>query len=108
MRQNFQRIARVDFRYRALSNDYSLCFTLDEVTGRVGAAVAADGPLGIELLEALLVGGDSAITPDLLALQIQGRAHPVEAVPGAVRARAAVLLVDVRGALAGFAGAHFR
>lgn len=51
------------------------------MTGRVGAAVAVDGPLGIELLEALLVGGDAAITPDLLALQIQGRAHPIETVP---------------------------
>lgn len=78
------------------------------MTGGIGAAVAVDGPLGIELLEALLVGGDTAVTPDLLALQIERRAHPVEAVPGVVRTRIAVLLVNVRRALAGIAGANFR
>lgn len=50
----------------------------------VGAAVAVDGSLRVELLEAFLIGGDPAVTPDLLALQIQGRAHPVEAVRGVI------------------------
>lgn len=101
-------IIELDCLQEFAKNDHSLRLALDEVAGRVGAAVAVDGPLGVELLEALLVGGDAAVTPDLLALQVQGRADPVEAVAGVVRARVAVLLVDVRGTLAGVAGADFR
>lgn len=87
---------------------HSLRLALDKMAADVGAAVAVDRALGIELLEALFVSGDSTVTPDLLALQIQRRAHPVEAVSGIVRAQIAVLLVDVRRALAGVAGTHFR
>lgn len=51
-------------------NNYSLRFALDKMTAGVGAAVAIDGSLRIELLEALLISNGPAVTPDLLALQI--------------------------------------
>lgn len=78
------------------------------MTAGIGTAMAIDGALGVKLLEAFLVGSDTAVTPDLLALQVQSWTYPVEAVPGVVGTRIAVLLVNVRRALAGVAGAHFR
>jgi len=63
---------------------YSLRFALDKMAAGIGTAVSVDGSLGIELLEALLISSDAAVTPDLLALQIQSRTHSVEAVSGIV------------------------
>jgi len=63
---------------------YSLRFALDKMAAGVGAAVSIDGSLGIELLEALLISSDAAVTPDLLALQIQSRTHSVKAVSSTV------------------------
>lgn len=78
------------------------------MTAGVGAAVTVDRTLGIKLLETLLVSGDSAVTPDLLALQVQSWTHSVETMPGVVRTWIAVLLVNVRRALTSVTRAHFR
>ena len=45
------------------------------MTGGVGAAVSAQRSLRVELLEALLVRGNATVSPYLLALKIQRRAH---------------------------------
>lgn len=78
------------------------------MTGGVGAAVSAQRSLRVELLEALLVRGNATVSPYLLALKIQRRADAVVTIPVVVGARIPVLLVDVRRALAGLAGAHLR
>lgn len=78
------------------------------MTGGVSAAVSAQRSLGIELLEALLVRGNATVSPYLLALKIQRRTDAVITVSIVVGARISVLLVDVRRALTGLAGAHFR
>lgn len=78
------------------------------MTGGVGAAVSAQRSLRVELLEALLVRGNATVSPYLLALEIQRRADAVITIPVVVGARIPVLLVDVRRALAGLAGAHLR
>lgn len=78
------------------------------MTGGVGAAVSAQRSLRVELLEALLVRGNATVSPYLLALKIQRRADAVITIPVVVGARIPVLLVDVRRALAGLAGAHLR
>lgn len=78
------------------------------MTGGVGAAVSAQRSLRVELLEALLVRGNATVSPYLLALEIQRRADAVVTIPVVVGARIPVLLVDVRRALAGLAGAHLR
>lgn len=78
---------------------------LDVVAGGVSAAVSVQGALGVELLEALLVRDDATVAPDLLALEVQDRAVAVVTVPGVVGAGVAVLLVNVRRALARAPGA---
>lgn len=78
------------------------------MTGRVSATVSAQRSFGIELLEALLVRGNATVSPYLLALKIQRWADTVITISIVVGARIPVLLVDVRRALAGLPGAHFR
>lgn len=78
------------------------------MTGRVSATVPAQRSFGIELLEALLVRGNATVSPYLLALKIQRWADTVITISIVVGARIPVLLVDVRRALAGLPGAHFR
>lgn len=70
--------------------------------------MSLDRALRVVLLEALEVGRDAASSPDVLALDRQRRADAVEAVALGGAARDAVLLVHVRGALAGVTGTALR
>lgn len=70
--------------------------------------MAVDRSSGIELLKALFVSGFAAVSPDLLALEVRGRADAVEAIARFVGAGVAVLLVDVHRAFPVLAGAHLR
>lgn len=74
----------------------------------VSAAVAVNGALAVELLEALVAGGYAAVAPHLLALQVECRTRAVEAIAAVVGARAAVFPVDVRRTLTRVAGALLR
>lgn len=61
----------------------ALLFTLNVMAIRIGAAMAVDRALGVELVVALTIGGRSAIAPDPFALHAQRRTVTVEAVTGA-------------------------
>lgn len=87
---------------------YSLRLAFDEMTGSVGAAMAVDGTLRVELFEALLVSCDTAVAPNLLALKIQSRADTVEAVTSVIRAWIPVFLINIRWTLTCFSGTNFR
>lgn len=87
--------------------NYSLHVALDKMTAIVGATVTVDGSFRIELLETLLIGDGSTVTPDLFALQIKSWTHPVETT-SVVGTRAAVFLIEIRRALAVKTGACFR
>lgn len=78
----------------------------DESTDHVLSAMAADRPLRIELIETLNVGSDTAVAPDLFALDVQRRTDAVETVT-VVGARRTVLLVNVRRTVARLAVAVF-
>lgn len=61
--------------------------------------MTADRALRVELVEALNVGADTAVTPNLLALNIQRRTDAVKAI-AAFAARRSVLLIDIVRAVA--------